>query len=130
MPMSRRTVRTDVPSLVASSSAVRVAPIPKIDSSLSVRAEVAAMPHPLTESGHSVATIAVMVIGMTASQIPQEDRRAPAAASVPISGAGASAALLVVLFGSFMDLLDATIVTVAAPAVARTWGPATPRSSG
>jgi EmrB/QacA subfamily drug resistance transporter len=63
-----------------------------------------------------------MVIGMTASQIPQEDTRAPAAASVPISGAGASAALLVVLFGSFMDLLDATIVTVAAPAVAQDLG--------
>ncbi|MEU6180981.1 MFS transporter [Streptomyces coeruleorubidus] len=59
---------------------------------------------------------------MTASQIPQEDTLAPAAASVPISGAGASAALLVVLFGSFMDLLDATIVTVAAPAVAQDLG--------
>jgi EmrB/QacA subfamily drug resistance transporter len=59
---------------------------------------------------------------MTASQSPQEDTRAPAAASVPISGAGASAALLVVLFGSFMDLLDATIVTVAAPAVAQDLG--------
>nr|SBO95753.1 transmembrane efflux protein [Nonomuraea gerenzanensis] len=31
-------------------------------------------------------------------------------------------ALLVVLFGSFMDLLDATIVTVAAPAIARDLG--------
>lgn len=44
--MSRRTVRTDVPSLVASSPAVSVRPIPKIDSSLSVRADVAAMAHP------------------------------------------------------------------------------------
>ncbi|MFB9477451.1 MFS transporter [Nonomuraea salmonea] len=32
------------------------------------------------------------------------------------------AALLVVLFGSFMDLLDATIVTVAAPAISRDLG--------
>ncbi|MEV4569955.1 MFS transporter [Nonomuraea sp. NPDC049419] len=32
------------------------------------------------------------------------------------------AALLVVLFGSFMDLLDATIVTVAAPAISRDIG--------
>jgi EmrB/QacA subfamily drug resistance transporter len=63
-----------------------------------------------------------MVIGMTASQIPQKATGALAAASVPISGAGASAALLVVLFGSFMDLLDATIVTVAAPAVAQDLG--------
>ncbi|MFJ8592337.1 MFS transporter [Streptomyces sp. NPDC093598] len=59
---------------------------------------------------------------MTASQSPQEDTRAPAAASALISGAGANAALLVVLFGSFMDLLDATIVTVAAPAVAQDLG--------
>ncbi|MEV0585486.1 MFS transporter [Nonomuraea sp. NPDC050310] len=34
----------------------------------------------------------------------------------------ASLALLVVLFGSFMDLLDATIVTVAAPAIAHDLG--------
>jgi EmrB/QacA subfamily drug resistance transporter len=39
-----------------------------------------------------------------------------------MSGAGASMALLVVLFGSFMDLLDATIVTVAAPAIAQDLG--------
>ncbi|MBE1593314.1 MFS transporter [Nonomuraea angiospora] len=37
-------------------------------------------------------------------------------------GGGATAALLVVLFGSFMDLLDATIVTVAAPAIAQDLG--------
>ncbi|WP_107060033.1 MFS transporter [Streptomyces sp. NRRL S-474] len=80
------------------------------------------MAHPLTQSGHSVATIAAMVAGMTASQTPQEDTRAPAASSAPISGAGASVALLVVLFGSFMDLLDATIVTVAAPAIAQDLG--------
>ncbi|MFB4313910.1 MFS transporter [Actinomadura sp. 21ATH] len=59
---------------------------------------------------------------MTASQIPQEGTRAPAAPSAPVSGAGASMALLVVLFGSFMDLLDATIVTVAAPAIAQDLG--------
>lgn len=39
-----------------------------------------------------------------------------------IAGTGATAALLVVLFGSFMDLLDATIVTVAAPAIAQDLG--------
>ncbi|MFF1607978.1 MFS transporter [Amycolatopsis sp. NPDC058278] len=53
---------------------------------------------------------------MTASQTSREG------ASAPISGTGASVALLVVLFGSFMDLLDATIVTVAAPAIARDLG--------
>ncbi|WP_242903611.1 MFS transporter [Actinomadura terrae] len=46
---------------------------------------------------------------MTASSISQEGARAPVG----------SMALVVVLFGSFMDLLDATIVTVAAPAMAR-----------
>ncbi|MGR6920077.1 MFS transporter [[Actinomadura] parvosata] len=46
---------------------------------------------------------------MTASPSPQEGTRT-------------AAALLVVLFGSFMDLLDATIVTVAAPAIARDLG--------
>ncbi|MBR8642765.1 hypothetical protein KEF29_34290 [Streptomyces tuirus] len=71
-----------------------------------------------------------MVAGMAASQIPQKDTRAPAASSALISGAGANAALLVVLFGSFMDLLDATIVTVAAPAMAQDLGPVTLRSSG
>ncbi|WP_089325196.1 MFS transporter [Actinomadura meyerae] len=54
---------------------------------------------------------------MTASQLPDEGTRTPDAA--PVSGAGASAALLVVLSGSFLDLLDGTIVTVAAPAIAR-----------
>ncbi|MEW1840456.1 MFS transporter [Nonomuraea angiospora] len=39
-----------------------------------------------------------------------------------IASGGATAALLVVLFGSFMDLLDATIVTVAAPAIAQDLG--------
>ncbi|MFI9842163.1 MFS transporter [Nonomuraea sp. NPDC051941] len=38
------------------------------------------------------------------------------------SPTGATMALLVVLFGSFMDLLDATIVTVAAPAIAQDLG--------
>ncbi|WP_242884673.1 MFS transporter [Actinomadura litoris] len=50
---------------------------------------------------------------MTASTSPEQGTRAPA---------GTGAALLVVLFGSFMDLLDATIVTVAAPAMARDLG--------
>ncbi|MEV4111737.1 MFS transporter [Nonomuraea sp. NPDC049695] len=60
---------------------------------------------------------------MTASQSPpQEGTHAPAASAALISGAGASAALLVVLFGSFMDLVDATIVTVAAPAIAQDLG--------
>lgn len=35
-----------------------------------------------------------------------------------IAGTGASISLLIILFGSFLDLLDATIVTVAAPAIA------------
>lgn len=59
---------------------------------------------------------------MTASQIPHEGTRAPGAPPALVSGAGASAALLVVLFGSFLDLLDGTIVTVAAPAIARDLG--------
>ncbi|GAA0955437.1 MFS transporter [Actinocorallia libanotica] len=36
----------------------------------------------------------------------------------PLTGGAAGIVLLVVLFASFMDLLDATIVTVAAPAIA------------
>lgn len=63
-----------------------------------------------------------MVPGMTASQIPHEGTRAPAGSPAPVSGAGAGAALLVVLFASFLDLLDGTIVTVAAPAIARDLG--------
>ncbi|TMR34945.1 MFS transporter [Actinomadura geliboluensis] len=59
---------------------------------------------------------------MTASQIPHEGTRGPGAPPALVSGAGASAALLVVLFGSFLDLLDGTIVTVAAPAIARDLG--------
>ncbi|MFI8390965.1 MFS transporter [Streptomyces sp. NPDC085540] len=59
---------------------------------------------------------------MTAPQTSREGTRAPDAPSVPISGAGANVALLVVLFGSFMDLVDATIVTVASPAIARDMG--------
>ncbi|GAA4955099.1 hypothetical protein [Actinoplanes utahensis] len=35
-----------------------------------------------------------------------------------LTGRRASTALLVVLFASFMDLLDVTIVTVAAPGIA------------
>ncbi|QIP87832.1 MFS transporter [Streptomyces sp. Tu 2975] len=59
---------------------------------------------------------------MTAPQTSREGTRAPDAPPAPISGAGANVALLVVLFGSFMDLVDATIVTVAAPAIARDMG--------
>ncbi|MFD6173796.1 MFS transporter [Streptomyces coeruleorubidus] len=59
---------------------------------------------------------------MTASQTPREGTRAPDAPPALISGAVASVALLVVLFSSFMDLVDATIVTVAAPAMARDMG--------
>ncbi|NBE94074.1 MFS transporter [Nonomuraea sp. KC401] len=56
---------------------------------------------------------------MTASQSPPDEGTHSSASPALISGAGAGAALLVVLFGSFMDLLDATIVTVAAPAMAQ-----------
>lgn len=42
----------------------------------------------------------------------------PRATSSTVTGGRAQVALLVVLFASFMDLLDATIVTVAAPSVA------------
>lgn len=69
-----------------------------------------------------MATIAVTLAGMTAPQTSREGTRAPDAPPAPISGAGANVALLVVLFSSFMDLVDATIVTVAAPAIARDMG--------
>ncbi|MEV4394992.1 MFS transporter [Nonomuraea sp. NPDC049607] len=59
---------------------------------------------------------------MTASPSPRKGTPVTEASPTPIVGAGATAALLVVLFGSFMDLLDATIVTVAAPAVAQDLG--------
>ncbi|OAL13781.1 transporter [Streptomyces noursei] len=59
---------------------------------------------------------------MTTPQTSREGTRAPDASPAPLSGAGANVALLVVLFGSFMDLVDATIVTVAAPAIARDMG--------
>ncbi|MEU0189806.1 MFS transporter [Streptomyces afghaniensis] len=59
---------------------------------------------------------------MTAPQTSREGTRAPDAPPALVSGAGASVALLVVLFSSFMDLVDATIVTVAAPAIARDMG--------
>lgn len=58
-----------------------------------------------------------MVTGMTDSPSPREGTLTTEA-----SPAGATMALLVVLFGSFMDLLDATIVTVAAPAIAQDLG--------
>ncbi|NDU71687.1 MFS transporter [Actinomadura sp. DSM 109109] len=59
---------------------------------------------------------------MTATPSPPEGTRTVGDSPPLIAGAGATAALLVVLFGSFMDLLDATIVTVAAPAIARDLG--------
>lgn len=59
---------------------------------------------------------------MTTSQNSQEDAAPPQSSSTLIAGTGASVALLVVLFGSFMDLLDATIVTIAAPAIAQDLG--------
>jgi EmrB/QacA subfamily drug resistance transporter len=64
----------------------------------------------------------VILSGMIASQNLPEGARASAAPPARIAGAGAGMALLVVLFGSFMDLLDATIVTVAAPAIAQDLG--------
>ncbi len=63
-----------------------------------------------------------MVAGMNDSPNPQTGTGAFDAPPTLIAGAGASAALLVVLFGSFMDLLDATIVTVTAPAIAQDLG--------
>lgn len=42
----------------------------------------------------------------------------PSAASARLAGRAATGALLVVLFASFMDLLDVTIITVAAPDIA------------
>ncbi|MFF4190458.1 MFS transporter [Nonomuraea sp. NPDC001831] len=59
---------------------------------------------------------------MTDSPRTREGAVTPEASPTLITGGGATAALLVVLFGSFMDLLDATIVTVAAPAMARDLG--------
>lgn len=46
----------------------------------------------------------------------------PLDGAVQVGGRRASAALLVVLFASFMDLLDVTIVTVAAPSIAADLG--------
>ncbi|MEV4017475.1 MFS transporter [Nonomuraea angiospora] len=59
---------------------------------------------------------------MTDSPSPREGTRTTGASPTLSAGAGATMALLVVLFGSFMDLLDATIVTVAAPAIAQDLG--------
>ncbi|MBB5778792.1 MFS transporter [Nonomuraea jabiensis] len=59
---------------------------------------------------------------MTDSPSPREGTRATGASPTLSAGAGTTMALLVVLFGSFMDLLDATIVTVAAPAIAQDLG--------
>lgn len=47
---------------------------------------------------------------------------APAVREAQVGGRRASTALLVVLFASFMDLLDVTIVTVAAPSIASDLG--------
>ena len=59
---------------------------------------------------------------MTDSLSLGQGNRTPATTPALVAGAGATTALLVVLFGSFMDLLDATIVTVAAPAIAQDLG--------
>ncbi|WP_437073968.1 MFS transporter [Streptomyces sp. enrichment culture] len=59
---------------------------------------------------------------MTIPQAPREGALTPDARPALASGPGANVALLVVLFASFMDLVDATIVTVAAPAIAREMG--------
>lgn len=59
---------------------------------------------------------------MTTRETSQDSATARASSPTVVAGAGASAALLVVLFGSFMDLLDATIVTIAAPAIAHDLG--------
>lgn len=77
---------------------------------------------PLPESGHSMATIAVTLLGMTVPQAPREGTLASDAPPALVSGTSANVALLIVLFGSFMDLVDATIVIVAAPAIARDMG--------
>lgn len=69
-----------------------------------------------------MATMPAMVAGMTDSPSPREGTRTTEASPTLIATAGATMALLVVLFGSFMDLLDATIVTVAAPAIAQDLG--------
>ncbi|MEV4127942.1 MFS transporter [Nocardia sp. NPDC049707] len=54
---------------------------------------------------------------MTTAQKPPEGMTVPQPSPTLVAGTGASVALLVVLFASFMDLLDATIVTIAAPAI-------------
>ncbi|MFG1682417.1 MFS transporter [Nonomuraea sp. NPDC049269] len=59
---------------------------------------------------------------MTDSPSPREGIRTAEASPTLIASADATTALLVVLFASFMDLLDATIVTVAAPAIAQDLG--------
>lgn len=69
-----------------------------------------------------MATMPAMVAGMTDSPSPRTSIRTTEASPTLIASAGATTALLVVLFGSFMDLLDATIVTVAAPAIAQDLG--------
>lgn len=69
-----------------------------------------------------MATMPAILPTMTTSQDYREGVPHTGTPAAVVSGAGASAALLVVLFGSFMDLLDATIVTVAAPAITRDLG--------
>jgi EmrB/QacA subfamily drug resistance transporter len=63
-----------------------------------------------------------IVSAMTNETSPRQGTGTAETSPTLIAGAGATTALLVVLFGSFMDLLDATIVTVAAPAIARDLG--------
>ncbi|MDO3701521.1 MFS transporter [Micromonospora sp. C28SCA-DRY-2] len=63
-----------------------------------------------------------ILAAMSDLQSSHEATRTSDAAPTLIAGTGATTALLVVLFGSFMDLLDATIVTVAAPAIAEDLG--------
>ena len=64
----------------------------------------------------------VTVVAMSSPQHAHKGTEMPQSPPALVGGAGASVALLVVLFGSFMDLLDATIVTVAAPAMVRDLG--------
>lgn len=66
----------------------------------------------------------ISVADMSTSSTPRSPSTAapssptPGARSSPLAGRRAALALCVVLFASFMDLLDVTIVTVAAPAIA------------
>ncbi|MFC7565084.1 hypothetical protein ACFQU9_18035 [Actinomadura namibiensis] len=63
---------------------------------------------------------------MPTSTRPHRDATAPA----PLSGRAAAAVLAVILLAAFMELLDATIVSVAAAAIAADLRAARPRCSG